>query len=81
MDDKKRPELKMVFAAVDSICNVLAAGNLVVLESTSPIGTTEEIARRIYERRPDLARLERARPEAARHRLLPRARPARAHTD
>ena len=52
MDDKKRPELKMVFAAVDSICNVLAAGNLVVLESTSPIGTTEEIARRIYERRP-----------------------------
>ena len=54
MDEKKRPELQMVFAAVDSICDVLAPGNLVVLESTSPIGTTEEIAKRIYEKRPDL---------------------------
>ena len=54
MDEKKRPELQMVFAAVDSICSALAPGNLVVLESTSPIGTTEEIAKRIYEKRPDL---------------------------
>lgn len=54
MDEKKRPVLEMVFAAVDSICPALAPGNLVVLESTSPIGTTEEIAKRIYEKRPDL---------------------------
>ena len=54
MDEKKRPELQMVFAAVESICPVLAPGNLVILESTSPIGTTEEIAKRIYEKRPDL---------------------------
>ena len=57
MDETKRPELQMVFAAVESICDVLAPGNLVVLESTSPIGTTEEIAKRIYERRPDLRAL------------------------
>ena len=54
MDAEKRPELQMVFAAVESICDVLAPGNLVILESTSPIGTTVEIAKRIYERRPDL---------------------------
>jgi len=54
MDAEKRPELQMVFAAVESICGVLAPGNLVILESTSPIGTTVEIAKRIYERRPDL---------------------------
>ena len=54
MDDNKRPEMEMVFAAVDSLCPALAPGNLVVLESTSPIGTTAEIARRIYEKRPDL---------------------------
>lgn len=54
MDAEKRPELQMVFAAVESICGVLAPGNLVILESTSPIGTTEQIARRIYEKRPDL---------------------------
>jgi UDP-N-acetyl-D-mannosaminuronic acid dehydrogenase len=54
MDAEKRPELQMVFAAVENICGVLAPGNLVILESTSPIGTTEQIAKRIYERRPDL---------------------------
>ncbi len=31
MDEKKRPELQMVFAAVESICPVLAPGNLVIL--------------------------------------------------
>jgi UDP-N-acetyl-D-mannosaminuronic acid dehydrogenase len=54
MDAEKRPVLQMVFAAVDSVCDVLAPGNLVILESTCPIGTTEQIAKRIYERRPDL---------------------------
>ena len=41
-------------AAVESIMDVLAPGNLVILESTSPIGTTEGIAKRITECRPDL---------------------------
>ena len=55
IDDDKRPNLRSVFAAVDGICDILKSGNLVILESTSPIGTTEEIARRITNRRPELA--------------------------
>jgi UDP-N-acetyl-D-mannosaminuronic acid dehydrogenase len=49
-----RPDLSMVRAAVDSIADVLEPGNLVILESTSPIGTTEGVATQITERRPDL---------------------------
>lgn len=33
---------------------MLAPGNLVILESTSPVGTTEDIARRLAILRPDL---------------------------
>ena len=54
IDQDKRPDLKSVMAAVDSISGVLRPGNLVILESTSPIGTTEEIAKRIAGNRPDL---------------------------
>ena len=54
MDAEKRPDLRMVFSAVDAICDVLAPGNLVILESTSPVGATERIAKRIWEKRPDL---------------------------
>ena len=54
IDADKRPDLRSVFAAVDDVCGVLQPGNLVILESTSPIGTTEEIAKRIAARRPDL---------------------------
>lgn len=54
IDADKRPHLKSVMAAVDSISGVLRPGNLVILESTSPIGTTEEIAKRIVGNRPDL---------------------------
>ena len=46
IDEEKRPDLRSVYAAVDSICAILQPGNLVILELTSPIGTTEEIARR-----------------------------------
>jgi len=54
IDADKRPDLRSVFAAVDGICAILQPGNLVILESTSPIGTTEAIARRIVAKRPDL---------------------------
>src|SRR3954454_11901512 len=54
IDGSNRPDLTSVNAAVESILDVLAPGNLVILESTSPIGTTEAIAKRISERRPDL---------------------------
>jgi UDP-N-acetyl-D-mannosaminuronic acid dehydrogenase len=54
IDAENRPDLSMVHAAVDSIIEHLAPGNLVILESTSPIGTTERIAAQITARRPDL---------------------------
>lgn len=54
IDRENRPDLSSVNAAVESIVDILAPGNLVILESTSPIGTTEGIAKRIGERRPDL---------------------------
>ena len=55
IDEAKRPELGSVMAAVESITPVLAPGNLVILESTSPVGTTERIAKEIARQRPDLS--------------------------
>ncbi|MCK1518899.1 MULTISPECIES: UDP-N-acetyl-D-mannosamine dehydrogenase [unclassified Bradyrhizobium] len=54
IDGSNRPDLSNVNAAVESILDLLVPGNLIILESTSPIGTTEGIAKRIGERRPDL---------------------------
>jgi UDP-N-acetyl-D-mannosaminuronic acid dehydrogenase len=54
IDKNKRPDLRSVMAAVDSLTAVLRSGNLVILESTSPIGTTEKIAKKIFDNRPDL---------------------------
>jgi UDP-N-acetyl-D-mannosaminuronic acid dehydrogenase len=55
IDGAKRPDLVSVMAAIDSIAPFLVSGNLVILESTSPVGTTESIARKIMEMRPDLS--------------------------
>ncbi len=52
--DFNHPDLSSVFSAVDAIAPRLKAGALVVLESTSPVGTTNQVARRIAELRPDL---------------------------
>jgi UDP-N-acetyl-D-mannosaminuronic acid dehydrogenase len=54
IDIDKRPDLNSVMAAVDSITGLLRPGNLVILESTCPIGTTEQLAERIVGNRPDL---------------------------
>src|SRR4030081_2253044 len=54
IDEEKRPDLRSVMAAVDSITGLLRSGNLVILESTCPIGTTESIAKEIAGKRPDL---------------------------
>jgi UDP-N-acetyl-D-mannosaminuronic acid dehydrogenase len=43
------PDIDAVEAAARSICPVLAPGNLVILESTSPPGTTERLAEIIRE--------------------------------
>src|SRR5208282_6755977 len=54
IDEDKRPDLRSVTAAVDSISEVLRPGNLVIMESTCPIGTTEVVAKKIAGNRPDL---------------------------
>ncbi|HEY6012287.1 MAG TPA: UDP-N-acetyl-D-mannosamine dehydrogenase [Nitrospirota bacterium] len=46
----KKPDLTYVEKATDSVVAVLRKGNLVILESTSPVGTTDSIAMRIRER-------------------------------
>jgi UDP-N-acetyl-D-mannosaminuronic acid dehydrogenase len=49
-----KADLSYVNVAAASIAPVLKAGDLVVLESTSPPGTTEDMAAQIAARRPDL---------------------------
>jgi UDP-N-acetyl-D-mannosaminuronic acid dehydrogenase len=48
------PDISYVEAAVRRIADVLRPGNLVVLESTSPVGTTRHIMSIISSMRPDL---------------------------
>lgn len=48
------PDLAYIEAASKAIAPVLAKGNLVILESTSPVGTTEKVAKWLAEARPDL---------------------------
>lgn len=49
-----KADLSYVFAAGDSIAPKLRKGNLVILESTSPPGTTEQLIGRLAALRPDL---------------------------
>src|SRR5262245_3584766 len=55
INSDKTANMHSVLAAAERIAGILKAGNLVILESTSPIGTTERIAERIAELRPDLS--------------------------
>jgi UDP-N-acetyl-D-mannosaminuronic acid dehydrogenase len=49
------PDLGFIEAAAHAIAPVLNAGNLVILESTSPVGATEAMAYWLAEARPDLS--------------------------
>lgn len=49
------PDLSFIEAAARAIAPVLEAGNLVILESTSPVGATEAMAGWLAEARPDLS--------------------------
>jgi UDP-N-acetyl-D-mannosaminuronic acid dehydrogenase len=48
-------DLSYIEKAAGSIAKVLKAGDLVILESTSPVGTTEKLERWLREARPDLS--------------------------
>lgn len=50
----RQPDLGYVEAAAEAIAPCLSAGNLVVLESTSPVGTTERLECLFKRLRPDL---------------------------
>ncbi len=49
------PDMSYVESAARTIAPVLAKGNVVILESTSPVGSTERLAQIFDEMRPDLA--------------------------
>ena len=53
--DDYKVDTSYIFSAADAIAPKLREGALVVLESTSPPGTTRKMAERILENRPDLA--------------------------
>ena len=52
--DNYVPDVSYVLAAVSKITPTLEKGALVILESTSPVGTTRLIEKQIYKDRPDL---------------------------
>lgn len=45
--DQNRADLSLLYQAIDSIVPVLKKGNLVLIESTSPVGTTDALAHRL----------------------------------
>ena len=52
--ENHQPDLSHIKAASQSIAHVLQKGNLVILESTSPVGATEQMATWLADARPDL---------------------------
>ncbi|MBL4753666.1 MAG: UDP-N-acetyl-D-mannosamine dehydrogenase [Flavobacteriales bacterium] len=53
--EEKAPDLSYIQAAAKAIAPVLEKGNLVILESTSPVGATEQLAAWLKEERSDLS--------------------------
>ncbi|WEX91071.1 UDP-N-acetyl-D-mannosamine dehydrogenase [Sinorhizobium garamanticum] len=53
--DGHEPDLSFIEAASKSIAPVLKKGDLVILESTSPVGATEQMAAWLAAERPDLS--------------------------
>lgn len=49
-----QPDLSFIQAAAQAIAPVLQKGNLVILESTSPVGATEQMSAWLAQARPDL---------------------------
>lgn len=50
----KKPDLSYVRAGVAEIAPFVRPGNIIILESTSPVGTTEKICHWLHETRPEL---------------------------
>jgi len=52
--DKNEPDISFVEAATKNIIPLLKKGDLYIIESTSPVGTTEKMMHLIYNARPEL---------------------------
>jgi len=53
--DNHQPDLRYIEAAANAIAPVLEVGNIVILESTSPVGATEKLATWLAKARKDLS--------------------------
>ena len=51
---KNEPDISFVHAATMAVLPLLKEGDLYIIESTSPIGTTEKMMNFIYGERPEL---------------------------
>ena len=54
IDAQKKPDIMYIKKAIEAIATVLKRGDLIILESTSPVGTTEKMANLLTQLRPDL---------------------------
>lgn len=52
--DKNEPDISFVKSATTAILPLLKSGDMYIIESTSPVGTTEKMMTYIYQERPDL---------------------------
>tara|TARA_Y100001934_G_C12291791_1_gene745204 strand:+ start:192 stop:1406 length:1215 start_codon:yes stop_codon:yes gene_type:complete len=52
--DNNEPDLKYVNSAISMIIPFLQKGNLIIIESTSPVGTTIKVSEDIFRQRPEL---------------------------
>jgi UDP-N-acetyl-D-mannosaminuronic acid dehydrogenase len=53
-DDQHAPDISFVLAATTNVAAALKVGDLIILESTSPVGTTEKMRDLLTKLRPDL---------------------------
>ena len=73
-DNPKAPDISYVEAATRAVAPHLRIDNLIILESTSPVGTTERIQEIVAESRPDLIQADKPFPVHIAHcpeRVLP----------
>jgi len=64
LNTNHQPDISYIEASAKTIAPVLEKGNLVILESTSPVGTTEKLANWLAQARPDLSFPQQAGDEA-----------------
>jgi UDP-N-acetyl-D-mannosaminuronic acid dehydrogenase len=47
VEGQLKPDLSFVHAVIEKLCSFLKKGDLIILESTSPVGTTDDIAKKL----------------------------------